>query len=129
MLRALQNKVWPQLSVTIRPDHLLVTEGSSLQSLGLSAPFSCSHMLVSDIDILEHAASKLFKQLLSKSAWCFPQVTILTDSRLHWLERKVIRDAMMNAGAQRVEFSDSILVCEEAAAARRAYIRQETAKR
>jgi actin-like ATPase involved in cell morphogenesis len=129
MIRVLQAYFWPQLVVTIQPNHLSVRHESEQQSFATDAPFSCGHMLVSDIDILEHAASKVFKRLVPRGFWSFPHVLIMTDSRLHWLERKVIRDAMTNAGARRVEFADSIPDCEEATAARSAYIREASAKK
>ena len=80
-------------------------------------------MLVSDIDILEHAFAQAFKKLELSALWTFPRVTVSIRGRdVHGLEKKFIRDAIMNAGAAEVMVTLSA-ECQEGQSEREAYVR------
>lgn len=116
------------LSATISPNAVVARNVKTGQSASVSAPFSCSHQLVSDIDILEEA----LKDVMARTAaawWAFPRLTVSVSSReLHAIERKAIRDAAINAGASSVMF-DTVRDCAEDELARSAYVRAKIASR
>ena len=113
----------PLLHVTITPNSVTVRNQRSGRSASSQAPFSCSHLLADDIDILEHAALGAMKQVLSGFLPSFPRVEVSTGGRpLHRIERRVIRDALANAGASQVLFEPSVVDVNEQSEARAAYI-------
>ena len=117
----------PNLEVVIEPNHLSVRNLRSGQSASVDAPFSCSHLLVDDVDILEHACEQAMKRV-ARGFWLFPRVTVSTAGRpIHNIEVKIIRDAFTNVGASRVVFEQSVERLDEQGEARSAYV--EAAKR
>lgn len=119
----------PNLEVVLRANHISVRNLDSGRCASAEAPFSCSHLLVDDVDILEHAMHQLLRELAS-SWWLFPRVTVSTAGRaIHSLERRIIRDALQNAGASQVVLDPTILSCDEERSSQRAYIEKAMRKR
>ncbi|WP_300973903.1 hypothetical protein [Sphingomonas sp. LHG3406-1] len=114
----------PKLEVVITPNRIAVRNVGSGATATADAPFSCSHLLADDIDILEHAAQGAMKQVVGGGFLpSYPIVEVSTGGRpLHQVERKVIRDALANAGASKVHFAPSVTDVDEQADARAAYI-------
>ena len=124
MIRWLKEAVMVELEAVIAPDIVTVTSPKHRRTVSHEAPFSCSHMLVSDIDVLEHAIAQAFKKLELSALWTFPRVTVSIRERdVHGLEKKFIRDAIMNAGAQEVSIVSSSAECKEGQSNRDAYVR------
>ncbi len=119
----------PTLEVVLQPDRISVRNLASGKIATAEAPFSCSHVLASDVDILEHAALLLFRQTAG-SSWVFPRVKVSIPGRsIHAIERKVIRDAMLNAGAKDVSFESNVRSCDERTPAQQAYVEAAMRKR
>ena len=130
MIGRLIANIRPFLEVRIAHDHLTLRRRDGVRTVPVRAPFSCSHSLVSDIDILEHAMLLGLKQLDLGPLRSFPVVTVAIEgNRLHWLERMVITDAFKNAGASEVSFDPSIIDCQEKRAERDAFVQAAMAKR
>ena len=124
MVSMLKTMFVTDLEATIAPNLVSVTSPRLQRTVSHEAPFSCSHMLVSDIDILEHAFAQAFKKLELSAWWSFPRVTVSIRGRdLHGLERKFICDAIMNAGATQVMIVASSAECQEGKSAQQAYVR------
>ena len=121
--------LFPRLDVVVRPNHISVRSLDSGQVASAEGPFSCDHLLVDDVDILEHVIRRALHQFAGRF-WSFPRVVASTDGQpIHRIEQKVIRDALLNAGASRVVLNQSIHVIDEQTAARAAYIEQAKRKR
>jgi predicted GNAT family N-acyltransferase len=122
--------IFPDLEVIIQPNHVSVRNLDSGHFASAEAPFSCSHLLVDDVDILEHACHQLLKEAVSATWFSFPRVKVSTAGRpIHNIERKIIRDALQNAGARQVVIDPSIQVLDEQPAIRSAYIEKAKRKR
>ena len=123
MIRWLTGAFVADLEAIIAPDRVIVTSLKTQRTVSHDAPFSCSHMLVSDIDLLEHAVGQAFKKLGLSAFWTFPRVTVAIRERdIHHLEKKFIRDAIMNAGATEVLMAPSASECKEGRSVRDAYV-------
>ena len=119
----------PILEVVLQPNRISVRNLRSGKIATAEAPFSCSHVLASDVDILEHAALQLFRQT-SGSWWFFPRVKVsIPGQSIHSIERKVIRDAMLNAGANDVSFDSNVRSCDEQTPTQQAYVQAAMRKR
>lgn len=115
----------PKLDVVIRPNQVSIRAVATGQIATVEAPFSCDHLLADDVAILEHAV-KLALGKVARQRWSFPRITVSTSGRpIHSIERRVIKDALLNAGASRVIFGDSAPSLNEQASARGAYIEAE----
>lgn len=115
--------LFPQLEVTIQANRVSVRNMDSGTTGSADAPFSCSHQLISDVDIFEHACSKLLKHASGSPWWSFPRLAVVVPGReLHSIERKVIEDLLKNAGAQQVTFVESNRACEEQLPSQLAYV-------
>ncbi|GAA4004628.1 hypothetical protein [Sphingomonas humi] len=114
----------PALAITITPNRVAVRNIGDGRSASADAPFSCSHLLADDVDILEHAALHAIKAVIGGGILPkFPKVIISTAGQpLHRIERKTIAEALLNAGASTVEFATDVGELKEQAAARAAYI-------
>jgi hypothetical protein len=122
--------IFPNLEVVIQPNRLSVRNLDSGRSASADAPFSCSHLLVDDVDILEHACHELLRQAVGTSWFSFPRVRVSIPGRsVHNAERKIIRDALQNAGAGQVILDPTVPVCGEQAAAQSAYVEKVKRKR
>lgn len=130
MLRQIRAWIVPSLEVSIQPNRVSGRRVDSGKSTMIEAPFSCSHLLAQDIDILEHACQQLFRQALSRSWFSFPRVEVSIPGRLiHSLERRVIENALSNAGASRVTFNPAVRICDEQSAAQAAYVAMANRRR
>jgi hypothetical protein len=119
----------PRLQVVIRPNQVSVTNVTSGKTESATAPFSCSHLLVDDTDILERACW-LVLRAVTGTFWSFPVVTVSTAGRaIHGVEVKVIKDAISNAGASRVWIDDSVELLNEQSSDRLAYVEQANRRR
>ena len=120
----------PNLEVTIQPNHIAVRNVDSGQFAATAAPFSCGHLIVDDVDILEHAANQLFKRTVVPFFWSFPRVQVSIAGRAaHGVERKAISDALLNAGASKVAFYEGIETCDEQSEAQSSYVEMANRKR
>ena len=119
----------PNLEVVIEPNRLSVRNLNSGQFASVDAPFSCSHLLVDDVDILEHACGRAMKRV-ARGFWLFPRITVSTAGRaIHNIEVKIIRDAFTNAGASRVVLDQSVRRLDEQRQPRSAYLEAAKLKR
>ena len=122
--------LFPNLEASIQTDRISIRNLAYEQDASADAPFSCSHQLIDDVDIFEHACHQLLKQVLSTSWWSFPRVRVSTPGRpLHTIEMRVIRELLQNAGAHEVTFDPSISACDEQRSAQRAYVEKASRKR
>ena len=129
MLRKIRASLVSNLEVTIQPNHIAVRNLDSGEFAAMNAPFSCGHLIASDIDILEHAANQLLKRTTA-GLWSFPRAKVSIPGRIvHNVERKVISDALTNAGASQVSFDPTIQSCDEQDAAQTAYVARAMQKR
>ena len=120
----------PRLEVVIRPNRILVRNMDSGDTGSAEGPFSCEHLLVDDLDILEHVILRAFHDLVGRRFWSFPRVFASTDDRpIHGIEHRLIREALLNAGASHVSFNGSVRVIDEQQSARSAYLERWTRKR
>ena len=120
--------LFPNLEISIQANRVSVRNMDTGASGSADAPFSCSHQLISNVDIFEHACRDVFNHASGTSWWSLPRMTVRVPGReLHAIERKVIDDLLTNAGAQRVTFAEDSLACEEQLASQIAY--SESAKR
>ena len=118
-----------EMTATISPNKIWVHSPKDGRSASVDAPFSCSHLLVSDIDILEEALKDALRQVSRSRFFAFPRVTVSVLGRdSHVIERRAIRDATINAGASDVQFNE-IRDCAEDQSAREAYVRERLAAR
>ena len=118
----------PRLEVVVRPNQVSAKNLRSGQIVTTEGPFSCDHLLADDVDILEHVAMRALRQL--GRVWFFPRVTVSTAGRpIHLVERKVIIDALTNAGASSVVLDSSVRLLDEQAGARAAYVHRAKATR
>ena len=124
MLRRIRVAIAPTLEIVIQPNHVSARNLDSGVFGAAKAPFSCSHLLCDDIDILEHACNQLFRKVTGRSSvWSFPRVKVSVPSRaIHVVERKVIEDALLNAGASQVFLEPSVQILNEDGEARTAYV-------
>jgi actin-like ATPase involved in cell morphogenesis len=126
--RFLAKLLQTEMTVTITPNTVSARSPKYGRSTSVVAPFSCSHQLVADFDILENALKDALKEV-SGSPWTFPRLTILIPGRhTHVIERHAIRDAATNAGAFEVLF-ENVRECAEDEAARAAYVSQKLVSR
>ena len=120
----------PRLEVIIRPNRISVRNMDSGGTGSAEGPFSCEHLLVDDLDILEHVILRAFHDLVGRRFWSVPRVFASTDDRpIHRIEHKFIRDALLNAGASHVSFNESVRVMDEQQTARSAYLERWKRKR
>jgi len=122
--------LFPNLEVTVQPNPVSVRNLDTGQTAAAEAPFSCGHLLVDDMDLLERACWHALKQGVGGSWWTFPRVSVSTQGRaIHHIEGKMIQDALKNAGAQQVTLSPTIQFCDEQRSAREAYVEKEMRRR
>jgi hypothetical protein len=122
--------LFPSLEVVIQTNRISVRNTKSGETDSADAPFSCSHQLIQDVDIFEHACNQLFKQAAGTSWWSFLLTTVSVPGRaLHSIEQKVIGDLLKNAGARQVFFAESVSACEEQLASQLAYVERAKRKR
>jgi hypothetical protein len=119
----------PKLEVVIRHNHISVRNLDSGKTASAAAPFSCDHLLVDDIDIFEHAANGALKAVTA-TLWSFPTLIVSKVGQpIHIVEEKVIRHALLNAGASRVVLDGSVERVNEQSIARAAYVEGVKQKR
>ena len=122
--------LFANLEVTVQPNRVSVRNSDTGQTAAADAPFSCGHMLVDDMDILEHACLQALKQGVGGSWWSFPRVCVSIPGRaIHHIEGKMIQYALKNAGAQQVTLRPDIQFCAEQRSVRDAYVEKANRKR
>ena len=73
---------------------------------------------------------RAFHDLADRRFWSFPRVLACTDGRpIHGIEQKIIREALLNAGASLVTFKDTVRLIDEQQSARAAYIQRAKRKK
>jgi hypothetical protein len=119
----------PRLEAVIRPNSVSMRNLETGQVASADAPFSCSHLLVDDPDIFEHALRMTLKKVV-RGGFSFPRVTVSTAGRpVHRIEQKLICDGLLNAGASRAILAETVTSFDEQTAARSAYIERAKQKR
>jgi hypothetical protein len=122
--------LFPNLEAIIQTNRISIRNLGSGQTAIAEAPFSCGHLLVDDMDILEHACLQVLKQVVGGSWWSFPRMSVSILGRaIHHIERKMIQDALKNAGAQQVTLSAAVQFCDEQRSVRKAYVKKANRRR
>ena len=122
MIATLKKWFSPEIQAVVTKNNIVVRRTGAAESSSVSAPFSCSHMVVSDVDIFEHALVAALRRL-DVSGWAFSTITVSTPNHtLHHLERVFIAQYVENAGASKVQFAEGEGICEEGRDARDSYV-------
>jgi hypothetical protein len=122
--------MFPDLEVTVQPNHISVRNLDSGHVASAEAPFSCSHLLIDDVDIFEHACLQLLREAAPSRWFVFPRLKVSTAGRpIHNAEMRIIRGALQNTGARKVVLDASIQILDEQTASRNAYAEKAKRKR
>ena len=118
-----------ELTVSISPNRIAIRDPKSGRSAAVTAPFSCSHQLVSDPDLFEETLRDSMREIGCGGWLIFPRLAVSIEERqTHPIERRVIRDLALNAGASDV-FFERPNDCWEEQAEREKYVRAKMANR
>ncbi|WP_265530082.1 hypothetical protein [Sphingomicrobium marinum] len=102
-----------ELTISSNKVHVLNPKNGTTASE--EGPFSCSHSLVSDVDILEEMVRMALKRANGSPWFLFRPAKLKLDVTrpLHHWERHLLGTAVENAGASSVIFDPHLTLCDE----------------